>query len=114
MERNSGTFALMSSTAGKAGVPYSGSYTGSKHALHGYFESLRTEKMAAGITVTMLCPGPTFSNLLAGAATEKSGEVSYLDSWLCHKVGTLVKFQVTQPIQMKPISKLCHFLNEDV
>jgi len=74
MERNSGTFALMSSTAGKAGVPYSGSYTGSKHALHGYFESLRTEKMATGITVTMLCPGPTFSNLLAGAATEKSGE----------------------------------------
>ena len=69
--------------------------------------------MATGITVTMLCPGPTFSNLLAGAATEKSGEVSYLDSWLCHKVGTLVKFQVTQPIQMKPISKLRHFLNGD-
>lgn len=34
LERNSGTFALMSSAAGKAGVPYSGSYTGSKHALH--------------------------------------------------------------------------------
>lgn len=34
IERNSGTFALMSSAAGKAGVPYSGSYTGSKHALH--------------------------------------------------------------------------------
>ena len=65
--------------------------------------------MATGITVTMLCPGPTFSNLLAGAATEKSGEVSYLDSWLCHKVGTLVKFQVTQPIQMKPISKYVTF-----
>lgn len=74
MKRNSGTFALMSSSAGKAGVPYSGSYTGSKHALHGYFESLRTEKMATGIKVTMLCPGPTFSNLLAGAATEKPGE----------------------------------------
>merc|ERR1712156_463976 len=74
LERNSGTFALMSSAAGKAGVPFSGSYTGSKHALHGYLESLRTEKMATGISVTMLCPGPTFSNLLAGAATEKAGE----------------------------------------
>ena len=31
--------------------------------------------MATGITVTMLCPGPTFSNLLAGAATENAGEV---------------------------------------
>jgi len=74
LERNSGTFALMSSAAGKAGVPFSGSYTGSKHALHGYFESLRTEKMATGISVTMLCPGPTFSNLLAVAATENRGE----------------------------------------
>ena len=39
LERNSGTFALMSSTAGKAGVPFSGSYTGSKHALHVSHES---------------------------------------------------------------------------
>merc|ERR1712156_72006 len=74
LKRNSGIFAIMSSSAGKAGVPYSGTYTGSKHALHGYFESLRTEKMATGISVVMLCPGPTFSNLLAGAATEKPGE----------------------------------------
>merc|ERR1711860_18087 len=32
------------------------------HFGKGYFESLRTEKMATGISVTMLCPGPTFSN----------------------------------------------------
>ena len=31
--------------------------------------------MATGISVVMLCPGPTFSNLLAVAATEKPGEV---------------------------------------
>jgi len=74
LKRNSGIFAIMSSSAGKAGVPYSGTYTGSKHALHGYFESLRTEKMATGISVVMLCPGPTFSNLLAVAATENPGE----------------------------------------
>ena len=34
LKRNSGIFAIMSSSAGKAGVPYSGTYTGSKHALH--------------------------------------------------------------------------------
>ena len=33
----------------------------SHSALHGYFESLRTEKMGTGISVCMLCPGPTFS-----------------------------------------------------
>ena len=33
-ERGEGTFAIMSSSAGKTGVPFSGTYTGSKHALH--------------------------------------------------------------------------------
>lgn len=45
LENKAGSIAVMSSTAGKAGVPFSGTYTGSKHAIHGYFESLRTEKV---------------------------------------------------------------------
>ena len=100
MEQGGGAFAVMSSVAGKVGVPFSGTYTGSKHATHvsivhraaiiignskadindtcelqGYFESLRTEKLGTGIQVTMLCPGPTFSNLLQVAATENPGKV---------------------------------------
>ena len=47
LENKAGSIAVMSSTAGKAGVPFSGTYTGSKHAIHGYFESLRTEKVMA-------------------------------------------------------------------
>ncbi len=34
MANGGGNFALMSSVAGKAGVPFSATYTGSKHALH--------------------------------------------------------------------------------
>jgi len=71
LERKSGHIAVMSSSAGKAGAPFSGSYTGSKHAVHGYFESLRNEKVGSGVDITMLCPGPTFSDLLQVAATEK-------------------------------------------
>jgi len=74
LENKSGTVAVMSSSAGKAGVPFSGTYTGSKHAVHGYFESLRSEKVGTGLEVVMLCPGPTFSNLLEVASTEKPGE----------------------------------------
>ena len=89
LENKSGRIAVMSSTAGKAGVPFSGTYTGSKHAIHGYFESLRTEKVllififyinlkflkiGSGIEVCLLCPGPTFSDLLQVAATENPGE----------------------------------------
>ena len=46
LSNKSGSIAVTSSTAGKAGVPFSGTYTGSKHAIHGYFESLRTEKVS--------------------------------------------------------------------
>lgn len=74
LERKAGCVAVMSSSAGKAGAPFSGSYTGSKHALHGYFESLRNESVGSGVSVVMLCPGPTFSSLLQSASTEKVGE----------------------------------------
>ena len=90
LENKSGSIAVMSSTAGKGGVPFSGTYTGSKHAVHGYFKSLRTEKVmiftirilililhsqiGSGIEVSLLCPGPTFSDLLQVAATENPGE----------------------------------------
>merc|ERR1712080_418668 len=69
LARRCGSLAVMSSTAGRCGVPFSGTYTGSKHAIHGYFESLRTEKMGSGLSISLLCPGPTFSNLLEVAAT---------------------------------------------
>ena len=74
VSNKSGLVAVVSSTAGKAGVPFSGTYTGSKHAVHGYLESLRTEKVGSGLEVCLLCPGPTFSDLLSVAATEKPGE----------------------------------------
>uniref|UniRef100_A0A224XFQ0 Putative 11beta-hydroxysteroid dehydrogenase type 1 n=1 Tax=Panstrongylus lignarius TaxID=156445 RepID=A0A224XFQ0_9HEMI len=70
-----GQLVVTSSVAGLIGVPFSGSYTGSKHALHGYFKSLMTEKLGSNIIVTLLCPGPVFSNLLPQCFTAKSGEM---------------------------------------
>ncbi|XP_074033031.1 dehydrogenase/reductase SDR family member 7 isoform X2 [Leptinotarsa decemlineata] len=69
-----GHVAVVSSLAGILPVPYSGTYTASKHAIHGYFNSLRTERLGKNIHVTLLCPGPTFSNFLAECFTEKEGE----------------------------------------
>ena len=43
----------------------------------GYFDALRIEKMARNITVTLLCPGPVFTNFLADSFTGKTGEVSW-------------------------------------
>ncbi len=47
--------------------------------IQGYFESLRLESAGSGVSVTMLCPGPTFSNILASAATDSPGQVRSRD-----------------------------------
>nr|XP_042911770.1 dehydrogenase/reductase SDR family member 7 isoform X2 [Parasteatoda tepidariorum] len=69
-----GQFAVTSSCVGKMGAAFSASYTASKHALHGYFETLRTEMSGKNIDVTMLCPGPIFSHFLENAFTATPGQ----------------------------------------
>jgi len=71
---NVGGLAITSSIAGVIGAPDCASYTGAKHALHGYFECLRNETRDKNIAITMLCPGPVFSNIVREAFTSKSGE----------------------------------------
>jgi len=56
-QQGSGHFVVISSLSGKFGVPYRSVYCASKHALHGYFESLRVENTSIPIRVTMVCPG---------------------------------------------------------
>jgi len=43
ISQRSGKIAVISSIVGKFGFPLRSSYAASKHALHGYFESLRAE-----------------------------------------------------------------------
>jgi len=63
-EQGSGHFVITSSVAGKFGAPFSASYTASKHALQGYFETVRCEGFTKGIVVTTICPGPTLTPLI--------------------------------------------------
>ncbi|XP_003740158.1 dehydrogenase/reductase SDR family member 7 [Galendromus occidentalis] len=67
---------VTSSAAGKMGSPFSSSYAGSKHALHGYLETLRDELSCSGsdIRITIANPGPVRSNLRANALTDKIGK----------------------------------------
>lgn len=51
-----GRIAVMSSVAGFAPLVHRTAYSASKHALHGAFESLRTELADDGVSVTMVCP----------------------------------------------------------
>ncbi|MBU6154527.1 MAG: SDR family oxidoreductase [Bdellovibrionales bacterium] len=57
ISRKSGQIVLVSSLVGKFGTPFRSSYSASKHAIHGYFDSLRAEIRNSGVQVTILCPG---------------------------------------------------------
>lgn len=51
-----GRIAAVSSIAGFAPLTGRTAYAASKHALHGFFESLRTEVAGDGVSVTLACP----------------------------------------------------------
>ncbi len=57
LERKSGHIVVITSVVGKLGTAIRTSYAASKHALHGYFDSLRAELADTGISVSLVCPG---------------------------------------------------------
>jgi len=70
VERKKGVFVTISSLMGKFSSPYRSGYCGAKHALHGFFDSLRLEHEKDGIGVTMICPGFVNTNVAQNALTE--------------------------------------------
>jgi short-subunit dehydrogenase len=52
-----GRIVAVASLAGLVGVPTRTGYSASKHAMRGFFDSLRIELADSGITVTMIYPG---------------------------------------------------------
>ena len=57
LRQKSGHLVVLSSIAGKFGFYLRSSYSAAKHALHGYFESLRLETEKQGIKTLIVCPG---------------------------------------------------------
>lgn len=55
--RGAGRVVVISSVMGHVGTPGRSTYAAAKHALHGYFDSLRAELWREGIVVTIVCPG---------------------------------------------------------
>jgi short-subunit dehydrogenase len=52
-----GQIVGISSLAGRTGVPTRTGYSASKHAMTGFFDSLRIELEGSGVAVTMIYPG---------------------------------------------------------
>ncbi len=72
-----GFIAAISSVAGFSPLIGRTGYAASKHALHGFFDSLRSEVEAAGVSVTLVCPSFIRTGI-GGAALDGDG-VSLVD-----------------------------------
>ncbi|UAM98059.1 SDR family oxidoreductase [Polaribacter litorisediminis] len=69
IKNKKGHFVVTTSIVGKIGTPLRSSYAASKHALHGFFDSLRAEHFQDHIAVTLVCPGFVNTNVSKNALT---------------------------------------------
>jgi short-subunit dehydrogenase len=56
LKESRGQIVVMASLAGLTGVPTRTGYAASKHAVIGFFDSLRIELQGTGVDVTVVCP----------------------------------------------------------
>lgn len=64
-----GHIVTISSVVGKFGSPLRSSYAASKHALHGFFDSLRAELGETPVRITLICPGYIRTDISKNALT---------------------------------------------
>lgn len=73
-----GHIATMSSPVGYFGFPLRSAYSAAKHALHGFYETLRAEHKQDNIKVSVVVPGRVNTNISLNAITqtgEKHGKM---------------------------------------
>lgn len=82
IKNKSGHIAVMSSLAGKFEIPLRSAYAASKHALHGFFDTLRAEIYEYNIKITLFCPSYIKTNLSSNALTEDGSPQNFTDAGL--------------------------------
>jgi dehydrogenase/reductase SDR family member 7B len=79
LRQKAGHIVVMSSIAGKFGFYFRSAYSASKHALHGFFESLRMEIYKENVKVLLVCPGKIKTNISINAVTGDGGKHNKMD-----------------------------------
>ena len=80
VKRGSGHFVVVTSLMGLFSSPLRSGYCGAKHALHGFFESLRAEHHDDGLKVTMVCPGFIRTNISLNAVVGDGSQQGTMDA----------------------------------
>lgn len=81
LRRKVGHIVTVSSVMGMIGTPYRSGYAAAKHALHGFFDSLRAElwKDSKQIYVTLICPGWVKTQVTVNALTGDGSKLNKMD-----------------------------------
>lgn len=79
IQNGGGRFVVISSLSGKFGFPMRSTYAASKHALHGYFETLALENYEHNVKVTMVCPGRIKTDISLNAITGDGASFGKMD-----------------------------------
>jgi len=74
-----GQIGVTTSIVGKFGFPYRSSYAATKHALHGFFESLRAENVSNKVLVSMIIPGRIKTNISVNALDKDGNTHNKMD-----------------------------------
>ncbi len=77
--QKAGHFVTVTSLVGKFGSPMRSGYSAAKHALHGFFDSLRAELTDQNIFVTLVCPGFVQTNVSVNAITGDGSKQNTMD-----------------------------------
>lgn len=80
IKNKAGHFVVTTSIVGKIGTPMRSTYAATKHALHGFFESLRAEHFKDNIYVTLICPGFVTTNVSKNALTGNGTPQNTMDT----------------------------------
>ena len=77
--QKSGHIVVLSSIVGKFGFPLRSAYSASKHALHGFYETLRAEQKSNNIKVTIVIPGRVQTNISYNAILKDGSQYRQFD-----------------------------------
>ena len=80
LERNEGQFVIISSITGIVGLPLRTAYTASKHAIEGFYKSLRTEIWKTNLRVLMVRPASIKTNIAKNALVGDGGTFNKADN----------------------------------
>lgn len=79
LANRSGQIVVISSIRGFISSPRRGMYAATKHALHGYYEGLRSELFRSGVSLSIVCPGYVNTNFSIYSLTNGHSTFGQMD-----------------------------------